>query len=224
MNLPSLLLLLFSYLICTNTFAITITEGKEVKAESRESKLKSANRNLNVIHQFYLGLDTYARSISKTTSVESGTKDLLSPFQFPFLFGYTYKLSSESRLMAEIDYTLFPKKGADGGTEENHLFVRLPYAQNFESSNIEWKAGIVFHQTALKGKGGTTILNNGSGTATFYLPDSTSTTNQMLGEIGINFPLRKISFQSSLFIEAPFDSKARNLSFLFGISYLIGAL
>ncbi len=224
MTLTSVALLFLSFFTCTNTYAITIAEGKEVKAEPRESKLKSANSSRAGNHQFYLGLDTYARSVSKTSSVESGTKDLLSPLQFPFLFGYAYKLSSESRLMTEIDYTLFPKKGPDGGTEENHLLVRLPYAQNFGASNIEWKAGIAFHQTTLKGKGGTTVLNIGSGMATFYLPDSTSTTNQVLGEIGINFPIRKFSFQSSLFIEAPFDSKARNLSFLFGISYLIGAL
>ena len=205
--------------------AITISEGKEVKPVPTETAAPRTSSNYSGYrHLFFIGLDTFTRSISKTTHVESGSYDLFSPIQFPLLFSYYYKLDNTSELLFQLDYTVFPKSGADGGTQETHLLLRIPYVRQFNNSILEWKSGFALHQTTIKGGSGTTILNNGNSTATFYIPDSSTVSNSILAEVGLVYPYKKFIFESSLLLESPLNSKTRNFSFLLGVSYQIGAL
>ena len=208
-----------------NAFAITVEGGKEVKPTSSESIAPNGSpSSLGHRNLFFVGIDTLTRSILKTTRVESGAYDTFSPAQIPLLLSYSYQLAYNSRLLTQLDYTLFPKYGADGGTQETHLLLRVPYVRQFENSAFEWKVGFALHQTIIKGGSGTTVLNNGNGTATFYIPDSTTTSNSILAEVGLDYPYKKFIFESSLLLESPLNSKTRNFSFLLGVSYQIGAL
>lgn len=203
--------------------AIVVSKGKEVPSQSR-TDVKEPLRKRIGMHTFDIGLDSLARSIAKTTTIESGKKDLLSPFQFPLFLGYSYQFSPEEKMAVNLDYTLFPKKGPDGGTEETHFLVRLPYIRKWTDSNLAWKAGVGLHQFTIKGQGGSVVLNNGASTATFFLPDSTSTTTQFLLEIGLNYSINRIQATSSFLIESPLNSKSRSAALILGINYQIGSL
>ena len=207
--------------------AIDVISGKPTKSDSIE---KSKNSNPSSFspatkrHAFYVGLNTYSKSILKTTSTSTATKDLLSPIQFPQLLGYTYAFNYRSRLVVFLDYTLLTKSGPDSNQKETNLLLRTAYSQVIQKSDWEWKAGLLIRQTKIIGEGGTLILNNGSSTATFYSPGNTSTSNIFASEIGINYFFKEnFSWQSSLLIEAPLNTKKRNFSLLTGLVYEIGS-
>lgn len=225
MKLKSIIGIFCLVTLAQNALAITVVEGKEVKAATTETVAPRGSPSyFGHHHLFFVGVNTFTRSILKTTHVESGTYDNFSPVQIPLLLSYSYQLGYNSRLLIQLDYTLFPKYGADGGSQETHLLLRVPYVRPFENSTLEWKAGFAYHQTTINGGGGSTILNNGNGTATFYIPDSTSNSNSILGEIGLDYPYKKFIFETSLLVESPLNSISRNFSFLLGVSYQIGAL
>ncbi len=227
MNLKHVLVISFCCLLTVwqDANAITVSEGKEVKPVPTETAAPGKSpSHFGNHHLFFIGLDTFTRSISRTTHVESGSYDIFSPIQFPLLLSYSYQLGYTSRLLFQLDYTLFPKSGADGGTQENHLLLRIPYVHQFKNSTLEWKTGFLLHQMIIKGGSGTTILKNGNSTATFYIPDNTTTANSVLAEVGLSYPYQKFIFESSLLLESPLNYKTRNFSFLLGISYQIGAL
>lgn len=225
--MPNFKILLLTFLIgqtfAFSALALVINKGKEVPAQSRTNTKEPASKR-NGSHLFEIGIDSFSRSLLKTTSTESGKKDFSSPFQFPLLLSYAFQFSAEEKMAAELDYTLFPKKGPDGGTEESHILLRFPYIRKFSNSNYEWKAGLGIHQLTIKGKDGSAVLNNGSGTATFYFPDHSTTINQFFLEGGFNYLINKCNFSTSFLMESPLNSKSRTLSLLFGLSYQIGSL
>ena len=216
-------LLIAGLFAVSSASAIVVSKGKEVPSQSR-TDLKEPSRKRIGMHTFDIGLDSFARSISKTTTIESGKKDLLSPFQFPLFLGYSYQFSAEEKMAVDLDYTLFPKKGPDGGTEETHFLVRIPYIRKWTDSNFSWKAGVGLHQFSIKGKDGTVVLNNGSSTATFYIPDSTTTATQFLLESGIDYTFNKFKSSASLLLENPLNDKTRSFSLIIGLVYQIGSL
>ena len=213
-------------LLAFNILAIEVIGGKPTKSEPAE---KSQNSNPSTFtsaakkHAFYVGLDAYSKSILKTTSTSSAKKDLLSPIQFPLVLGYTYAFNTNTRLAVFLDYTFNTKSGPDSNQKETNLLLRTAYSRLFGKSDLEWKAGLLLKQTKIIGEGGTVILNNGSGTATFYSPGDTVNSNVFATELGINYFFKEnLSWQSSIFIEAPLNSKKRNISLLTGLVFEIG--
>ncbi len=212
--------------LSTATLAVEVINGKPTKAESVE-KSKNPNpssfKSMIKRHAFYAGLDTYSKSILKTTSTSSATKDLLSPTQFPILLGYSYAFNPNDRLVVFLDYTFFSISGPDSNQKETNLLLRTGYSQVIGKSDWEWKAGLLIKETKIIGEGGTLILNNGSSTATFYSPGDTATSNIFAAELGFNyFFKKKFSWQSSILGEAPLNTKKRNFSLLTGLVFEIG--
>jgi hypothetical protein len=217
------IIILFALLFSFFAHAVPVEEYKVIKTPKSdgysENNFSSSKEWRNSI---YGGFDVYSRSVNKTSSVATGKKDLASPFQYPFLISYTHKLSADSRYWAQLGYTIFPKQGPDGGTEESHFFFKVPYSRKFTNSNYEWKAGLVFHQTRIAGQGRAVDQYNGTSSRSYVLPDGTRTSSTLSPEIGLIYEVNKILLQSSLIIEAPFNYKSRTVSLLLGISWNIG--
>ncbi len=207
-------------------FAVPVENNKVMKAPKSQGYSESGLREMRSKHHlFYFGLDAYSRALNKTTSSDTAKKDLFSPFHYPFSFSYAQKLSGgQARFWTQIGYTIFPKHGSDGGTEESHFFFKLPYSKKFSGSNFEWKAGFAFHQTRIAGNGRSVELNNGGGTAVFGLPNETRTMSTLAPEFGINYEVNRTLLNGSVMIEAPFNYKRRTVSLLFGISYNFGGI
>lgn len=212
-------------LVAISSWSRTVNKGKETSSPAQSRAIAQAgSAKSNGLHTFEIGIDSFARSLLKTTSATSGKKDVFSPLQYPLLLGYGYRFSPEEKFAVELDYTLFPKKGPDGGTEETHILLRFPYVRKFSNSSFEWKAGAGLHQLSIKGKNGSVTLNNGSGTAVFYFPDAITTTNQFFLEAGFCYPRNKYKISTSFLLESPLNSNSRTLSLVLGFSYQIGAL
>ncbi len=214
-------------LLAFNILAIEVIGGKPTKSEPAEKSSNSNPSSFSAMakrHAFYFGLDVYSKSVLKSTSTSSAKKDLLSPIQFPLLIGYTYAYNYDIRLAVFLDYTLIAKSGPDSNQKETNLLFRSAYTRLIAKSDLEWKLGLLLKQTKVIGEGGTLILNNGSSTSTFYSPGETITSNIFATELGINYFFKeKLSWQSSILIEAPLNSKKRNFSLLTGLVYEIGS-
>ncbi|OFZ31047.1 MAG: hypothetical protein A2622_00120 [Bdellovibrionales bacterium RIFCSPHIGHO2_01_FULL_40_29] len=205
--------------------SLEVLGGKEVKQQtvSQSAPSTSSSGYSGKRHSFFGGLNAYTRSINKTTSSTSGKKDVIAPLQFPVMIGYSYALNSESKISTQLDYTLFPKKGVDGGVSESHIIFRLPYSRKIAKTNWDWRAGLAFHQTRLVGGGGPIILNNGTGTAPFGTADGTVLSNVFATELGINYRFdKRMSTQVSFIIEAPLQTRRRTISLLSGVVYDFG--
>lgn len=175
-------------------------------------------------HSFYVGMDVFSRSLMKTTSTSSAKKDFISPMQYPISFAYGYKLMGDAKFMPQLDYTLFPKKGKDGSTEETHMLLHLPYVKKIKSSAFDWKAGLVLYQMSIKGGGGTVTLNNGGSTANFAVPSDTRSSRISMLELGAHYTISKFLIHGSLFVEGPFHKDKRNYSLMLGVLYNIGGM
>lgn len=174
---------------------------------------------------YYFGVSAYSPSLMGQTTTDSAKKDLFSPFQYPLTFGYSMSIGSDSRFLPQLSYTILPRKSPDGGSEVTHLLLELPYLQQFASvlgNPLEWKLGLVLHQQKIVGKGGTIDLANGSSTATFNLPDHTSTINTIITEAGLAYQYERVLTQTTLLVEAPFNNKKRSYGFLLSLTYNFG--
>lgn len=175
--------------------------------------------------KYYFGVSVFSPSFMGRTSSDSAKKEVLAPFQFPLSFAYPYEIGYSGRILPQISYTLLPKKSPEGGSEETHLLLQLPYLGRFGDNfgeGLEWKAGIVLHQMKIVGKGGTTVLNNGNSSKTFYLPDSTKTVNTVEAELGLAYPFGRVLTEGSLLVEAPFSTSRRSYALFFSFMYTFG--
>ncbi len=194
------------------------------RKNSLSAALNPAPKSEAERHTFYLGFSLYSKYINKTTSQGSGTADLFSPVQYPLNFIYSYRFTDSFRILPELDYTVFYKKGEDGGTEESDLLVHLPLVKSSKSGNYEWKVGLIFHQFKIHGHGGTvTLMDSGSNTD-FALPEYDRTVNTFKPEFGMIYEMKSLQFQASVILENPFNSSKRNYSILTGLSYKLGNL
>lgn len=200
--------------------AIDLQKMREKKAPVAEAEKTRVDTKKP--HSFFVGFDLFSKSILKTSSQSNGAKDYFSPLQYPFVFIYSYRFDERNRLLPEIDYTIFYKKGEDGGTEETDFLAHLPYAHSIGYSNFEWKVGLIFHQNRIIGHGGTVTLNNGSAATDYYLPSDTILSNSFKSEIGVVYEIENIQIQGNVILEAPFNSAKRNYSVLAGLVYKIG--
>lgn len=219
----SLLTVLCTLVFSHSALALSVDSGRSKGTSNARGPSSSGGGSSNK-HSFYVGLDIYSRSVMKTTSSPSAKKDFISPTQYPISFAYGYKLLGDAKFMPQLDYTLLAKKGKDGSTEETQLLLHLPYVKRFQGSSFDWKAGLVLHQTTIKGGGGTVTLNNGGGTASFAVPSDTRTSRISMLELGTIYTIQKFLIHGSLFIEGPFNKDKRNYSLMLGFLYNIGGL
>ncbi len=215
--------LLLSFLLPLFCFALDIDQMRNRKAPVSTSEAKALKvASSKNTHTFYLGFSLYSQSILGTASQSESRKDIFSAPEYPLSLNYSYRFSDEIRILPEIDYTLFYKKGEDGGTEMNELLIHLPFVKKFNQSHLEWKAGLVFHQHKTIGSGGAITLNNGTSTANFAIPGYTRISNQFLSELGLIYEFDRTLVQINLLFESAFNNSKRNYSLLAGLTYNLG--
>ena len=125
--------------------------------------------------------------IGKIQTDEEGSKNIC---QFtPYLASsYDYALTTDFILSPELGFSV-PKSGRDEHIKKMNLFILTNGI--YKLSNIHLIAGLGLFFTRISSTGGTEELNNGTGTSSFPLPDSTIFTRNFILNLGLGMDINK---------------------------------
>lgn len=146
-----------------------------------------------------VGVGLYHQGLfSVTTSNDASPSFLGEMVDRPF---FSWKSSwpafGPSHFTPSLSYTLLPKSTKDDAADITWLMLTLPLTQPL-SSTWNWSYGITYIRQTIDGNGGTVVLNNGTGTATFYRPTGSSTSTLFSADLGLHWlmdPKYELSFE-----------------------------
>lgn len=138
----------------------------------------------NALADTTLGIGVVAQNMSKTTNNPAASRSLTGTLYQPEL-SVAYAIGGKSGIgfLPSLGYTVLGKKSPEGGQKKSMLTLAFPAV--LTKGKLELKAGpaVIFYQ--IKGTGGDSVQNNGSSTATFYLPGDTKTSRVFYLDLGI---------------------------------------
>lgn len=128
-----------------------------------------------------LSLGNLCEYVGKIQTDDSGSTNICS-FN-PYLAGsIDYEVSKQFLLSPEIGLSM-PKSGRDENISKMSLFALANAKYKFSEFHFIFGAGLFFNRVS--GSGGTEDLNNGTGTVSFPLPDSTIYTRNFILNLGL---------------------------------------
>jgi hypothetical protein len=172
---------------------------------------------------YYGGLGYYTQNANlRTTTNDSGKASTLGTTSLPIVFKYDMQLGYNWFFSPELFTTfLYPRWTGDGAERVTLTHLMLPVGAAISSSNWDWSAGIGILNTEIKGSGGTKVMSNGTGTATFAVPSRASTirTMTLIGGLAYNFNGR---WGLDLVIEGALSNGKRAQSLMLSYLFPIG--
>jgi hypothetical protein len=180
----------------------------------------------NAHAEFSSGLGIFSHNINRTTKTNDAKTSLLGTNFFPITARYqTQPLWNNFRLAPYLQFSylttlLIKNETPDGSAERNYAIIGSPILCPL---GPKWflSGGPSFMYYQLKGKGGTTVLNNGTGTSTFGVPSKTRTSKLLLLELGTGWQVDQFRINVDLYLSG-LASDRLAMSFFAGISYNLG--
>lgn len=140
------------------------------------------------------GLGIFSHNINKTTTGSDAKKSLVGTNYFPLIVRYQTKPFWGNLRWApylantHITTLLVKNETPDGTAKRNMTIIGSPLV--YPVGPIWFlSGGPGFMYYELKGKGGTKVVNNGTGTSTFGVPSKVRTSKVFLLEIGTGWQL-----------------------------------
>lgn len=174
---------------------------------------------------FGLGLGYYSQNALNTTSqTDSGSSSFLGEPNYPLNFTYDIAMSAYWFLGQQLGYTLLARSSAGKTADVSLLYYSVRAGTNLSTTNgiWDWFLGPGFMQEEIKGKGGTTEINNGTSTAIFAIPGKSSIVNKIFLDVGTSWSISRNRLGFEVIVENPFSSTKRAQSLLFSYAYLFG--
>lgn len=175
-------------LVSSNVFGAARTAARS--APARSTHVSSGSSGL------FVGLGYFSQnSLYRNTTKDTGKTELLGTAMYPLIFGYKTTVFDDWIVTPQLQWTVMPR---DTDTAKmSFLFLDLPVGGSFWDS-FEWFVGPGLFWYSIAGKGGTKVMSNGTGTATFGVGDRTSTTKTVTMDLGVAFNLgaNRFSFGS----------------------------
>jgi len=173
---------------------------------------------------FYFGVGYYSQNIlGKTTTSSTSAASPLGAPAFPLNFKYDWSLSSDWYLSPQFSYTLMPRASAENSAKTTMMHLVFPFGNNFGGSMggeaWDWFVGPGLIRYSIQGSGGTTVLSNGTGTATFALPGGNSTVQNITFNAGTSYNIEKSRLGFDLIIEGLASSGKRSESLMLSYAY-----
>jgi len=145
----------------------------------------------------YLEAGSSFSNMMKITKSDDASKSKLGTHQFIFsLSGRIWDFKPE------FAYTILPRKGTGDTYKSRLMVIQLPYLITLVD-DVDLKFGPSYWMHTISGSGGSVELSNGTGTATFYKPDRSSTAKTLGfttgvfvnagGGFGLDFDLNVLS-------------------------------
>ncbi len=167
-------------------------------------------------------------AMSKIAQKETGQTGFMGEPSLPIALRYDYGVGMTGWFLApQLMYSLLPRKTA--GSHATVTLTHLVFAlgQNFSSmggsgSGWDWSVGPGLLMRDIKGKGGTTEMSNGTGTATFAVPGRSTSVKLITTNLGVSWTYVSSRVAADLVIERLLASKERTQSFFFSYLYQFG--
>ena len=136
-----------------------------------------------------IGVGALLYNLNKTTTSPDASTSLTGPMLYPFQFRMDW-MAFGYNFSPRFAYTFIPRETSDSAAKTNVIMLSLPMTgQIGMSPDWKWLAGLGISLYQVKGNGGTVVLNNGTGTSTFNLPERTSLSKNFLIETGATYDI-----------------------------------
>ena len=171
--------------------------------------------DVNRIGVGYGILNSNLFELSQDATGKAGT---FGEFSYNFLEVNSLWTIGLNQWVARVAYTVIPRETADEATDISHLLLSGQYGHRFYNDWM-FRIGLGILQTTSRGNGGAIILNNGTGTSTFYRPSNTQTVNQLNIETGISYDFTRNFAMNVDFLINGIMREKRNFSLYINFTY-----
>jgi hypothetical protein len=157
----------------------------------------------------------------QTTHADSGAPSILGNAYFPLVLRHDISLGTDSFFSPRLIWTPLADDDPDD-VETSFLMLDMAYVKNW-NAEWDWSLGLAFFRYSLKGPGGSVVLDNGTGTATFGRPGREVTINQFLISATTS---RKMPFGDVLcgLYMTDLISEKRAISFMLSVQFNLGGI
>jgi hypothetical protein len=167
----------------------------------------------------YIGLGLFSHNLTQVTQNSSGEPSFFGPIYYPFLAQSFFKLHDDWYIGPTLGYTILPRTSPEGGEKTSFLMVNSPFLRHFGPENkFDWSVGPGFIFYIIQGAG-STVLNNGNGTATFAVPGRTQYSNTISLNLGAGYTVDYIHLSLDTITEGILSSTRRAYSIMFSVTY-----
>jgi hypothetical protein len=149
-----------------------------------------------------VGIGAVAQNMGKVTTSADASKSLTGSTYLPELSVGWRIQSGAMGFYPSLGLTILAKKSPEGGQKKSIYTLALP-AIFAAGANLELKAGPALQIYSIKGSGGTSEQNNGSSTATFYLPSGSVSSRVFYLDLGLAWLSKQIRGDLDFLITAP---------------------
>jgi len=171
---------------------------------------------------FYAGIGYFAQnSFNKVATKPTGDAGFFGPHSYPLNVKYDFSIGSDWYMATRFSYTPLPRSSAGDSAKTTMMHLYFPVGRNFASvsnSSWEWFVGPGLIRYSIQGAGGTTVLSNGTGTATFGLPSKSATIQNVTLNTGVGWNVDLLRVGMDLIFEGALSSK-RSANILFSLDY-----
>jgi hypothetical protein len=171
-------------------------------------------------HGFYGGLGFYSEnSLGKQTRSENGSSSLMGVSTYPLLLKYDLQAGAAWFVSPTFTYTFLPRSSSGGSAKVTLIHLMFPFGTNLSWPGWDWSAGPGLLHHTLSGSGGTTQMNNGTGTATFAMPAQSVSVDIYTFNLGTSYQFGANRWGADLISEAVLSHK-RTFSFMVSYAYM----
>lgn len=175
---------------------------------------------------FYGGLGFFSQNaINSTSQKADGSTGFLGEASYPLLLKYDRNISLDWFISPQLVYSPVARK-TDGDTAKiTTMHLVIPFGKNFSSgagSPSDWYLGPGLLRYQIDGTGGTTVMSNGTGTATFARPGASATIQKITFVAGASMSFDRSRLSAELILENIFSSKKRAEDLMVSYAYRFG--
>ena len=135
--------------------------------------------------RFYLGAGATFLNMGKTTSSDDASSSLTGQLFLPLTLSMHLNLNPTMNLVPYASYTPLAVTAADSVSKR---MLSVGFNLSFKNSGkYQYKTGLGLLQYMISGDGSAVSRSNGTGTATFYLPGTTSSSRSIFIDLGIAY-------------------------------------
>lgn len=170
---------------------------------------------------FQVGANLLSHGLNRETQQASGQTSFLGTTYYQLYFQTHFGVTSTLQFSPNLSYMpdfLLPRKTSDGSVTTSYVILGLPVLYRLNDS-WDFGGGPAILWYTVKGSGGTTTMNNGTGTATFARPGQSSTSKTVGLTFGAGWNMSAGRLGADAMIEGLTNSQKRNYSLLFSATY-----
>lgn len=175
---------------------------------------------------FYGGFGYFSQNaINATSQKEDGSSSLIGEPSYPILLKFDRGISSDWFISPQLIYSILPRKSAGDTAKVTTIHLAFPFGKNFASSSgtrFDWFFGPGLLRYQIDGAGGTTVMSNGTGTATFAVPGRSSTVQKVTGIAGVSMSFDRSRLSAEIIFENLFSNKKRAEDLMVSYAYRFG--